>query len=189
MVCHKCKHYGKDRDACIACVTRNPEIAPNHHGMSEIGYDELTGTDWEPRFDPTEQMLDEIDSREGQAEVSFGRAGSIPVAMADMLSDFLHRLLTLEPKEMLVLCLRFESLRSVDGSPTLEQIGAEVATRIGSKGSKPMSKQLVKDVLRRIVSKVPQVEALFPMMSITLTKSQQKRKDAGVQPVQGFLPI
>ena len=189
MDCLKCKHYAKDREVCIECVKRNPDIPPSHHGVSEIGFDELTGTGWEPRFDPTEEMLAEIDGREGQAEVSFGRAGSIPVEMADMLSAFLHRLLTLEPREMLVLCLRFESLRTPDRSPTLEQIGAEVATRCGSKGQKPLSKQLVMDLLRRIVAKVPQVEALFPMMSVTLTKSQQKKRAAGMQPVQGFLPI
>lgn len=189
MECLKCKHYAKDRDACIACVTKNPEIASNHHGVSEIGFDELSGTAWEPRFDPTEEMLAEIDGREGQAEVSFGRAGSLTADMADMLSNFLHRLLTLEPREMLVLCLRFESLRSPDGSPTLEQIGAEIATRMGAKGQRPLSKQLVLDLLRRVVAKVPQVVALFPTMSVTLTKSQQQRKDAGMQPVQGFLPI
>lgn len=173
MDCLKCAHYMKDRDACIACVTKNPEIPLTNKGQDFVAYDEVIGTSFEPKFDPTAEMLAEIDEREGQAEAGTA-IGSlvVPTEVAVALSEFLRQIFMLSLRELDVLRRKFQSLRTVDGRPTDKEIGDEIG----------ISKQEVREVMHSVISKCPAVAAMFPAMKVTLRKAHADRLEKGLRP-------
>lgn len=173
MDCLKCVHHMKDRDACIKCATENPEIPLTNKGQDFVGYDEVVGTSFEPKFDPTDEMLAEIDEREGGAEsgVSIG-SFVLPPGVAVAISEFLRQIFMLSLRELDVLRRKFQSLRTADGRPTDKEIGDEIG----------ISKQEVRDVMHSVLSKCPAVGAMFPAMKVTLRKAHAERLEKGFRP-------
>ena len=83
--------------------------------------------------------------------------------------------------------MRFESLRTPDGSPSYAQIGAEVAARTAA--PEALSKQEVKEILTNAVSKAPALDTLFPGLA---QRPAQRLRSKGVDrgmAVQGYLGI
>lgn len=173
MDCLKCKHYMKDRDACIKCVTENPEIPLTNKGQDFVAYDEVAGTQFEPRFDPTDEMLAEIDAREGDAESGVAIGGlSLSEGVATALSEFLFQLFMLELNELDVIRRAFQQLRVPGRNLSLKAIGDEIG----------MSKQRVRDVMHSAFSKSPALRAMFPTMKTTLRAAHANRVEKGFRP-------
>lgn len=175
MECHRCQWNGKPAEVrqkhCPKCASLNPDIPLNNHGRNFVGYGEILNTRYEPRT--VEAPFDE---EEGVETVAL--KGISPEAAA-VFCDFMHRFLTLSPREMRVVALRFDSLRGTDGIQTIADIGGAIGE----------SRQEVKDIFCNIVSKIPQIIALFAGVSLTLRKSQKARLKECSAPIQGFLPL
>lgn len=184
--CHKCPRNGQPDERCLDCARhdiatetsfqRSKHNTVSRDGLAEDGYDPAKVT-------ITPAMLAAADEREGEDE----GIGDLPPGAIAPLLDFLHQLLRLDFREWLVVGLRFESLRTPDGSPSYAQIGAEVAARTAA--PEALSKQEVKEILANAVSKTPALDALFP--GLAQRRAQQARGrgvDAGMG-VQGFLGL
>lgn len=75
---------------------------------------------------------------------------------------------------------RYQALRSLDGTPTFEQIGAELG----------ITKQAVKFALGNVLRKMPETATLFPRMAQTFRPSQMRIHPADPSaPEQQFLPL
>ncbi len=75
---------------------------------------------------------------------------------------------------------RYQALRSLDGTPTFEQIGAELG----------VTKQAVHFALGNVLRKVPEAATLFPRMAMTYRASQMRIQPADpAVPEQQFLPL
>lgn len=174
MECHKCQWNGKKSRRCIRCAESRADIPLNRHGQTQVGFDEIAGT----RFEPRTQTPDMGEPVEAPPVHAPGGVFISPAA-ADILCAFLRKMATLTPRELLVLARRMEAATSCDGRPTLAEIGTELRC----------SKQAVKYLLGNIAAKAPELLALFPGMRQTLRPEQRERADAPEEPRQGFLDL
>ena len=174
MECHKCKWNGKRSRHCIDCAAASPDIPQNNHGRASVSLDGIEGTRYEPRAMPP------TPGGEPEPPPIHGPGGVfISPAAADLLCAFLRKMASFTQREFRVLVLRMEAATSVDGRPTLAQIGAELG----------VTKQNVKYMLGNIAAKCPELLALFPGMRQTLRPEQRRRADAKQPPRQSFLPL
>ena len=94
----------------------------------------------------------------------------------ERFAGFLGRLLSLTPEEYRILARRYAATKSVDGRPTMAEIGAEFNPRL--------SKQNVYAKMNNVFAKVPELEALFPKVKHSF-QPWQKKKRAAVEAEMG----
>ena len=189
MECHKCDHYMKGDPVCWTCAEDSPDIPLNNHGQSSVGYDELHGTRHEPRTSRTAAdaaMQDEdmeMDASEPEAPPVHGPMfARVPVDAMETFARFFNRLfLTLDGTELAILAMRYRSLASTDGRPTMEEIG----NMLGE------TKQGVNYRIGNIVAKLPEVRAMFPLMRKALQDGAQKamEESVAVWRERGLMPL
>lgn len=150
MECHKCEFNGKGDPRCISCAGGREDIPPNNHGVSSVRIEDLAGTEYEPRvpWRPSPEALADADEREGLAD-----AAGFPFPQ---MLDFLQRLFTLTPQEFAA--VRAVAVRNRSAEHARPDFLRETAAEIGVP-----SKQAVKAVVARAVSRCPELRALVPL--------------------------
>ena len=166
MECHKCEFNGKGDPRCISCAGDRDEIPQNNHGVSSVSIEELAGTEYEPRvpWRPSPEALAAADEREGLAD-----AAGFPFPQ---MLDFLQRLFTLTPQEFAA--VRAVAVRNRSAEHARPDFLREIAAEIGVP-----SKQAVKAVVARAVSRCPELRALVPL-SLSFTSADAARLRAAL---------
>lgn len=167
MECHKCEFNGKGDEKCIECVQSQPNPSLSNHGKVFVGYEELVGTQYEPRCedtffeDDTTSILDDEQAR--------------------LLTEFLRKILYLKPKELTSLC---EVWQGCSDNMTFAQIACKLN----------ISKQDLKYHMGNLFVKIPVLKAVFPKVKQTLRSHQenvmaQKFSKEIDKPRQSYLPL
>lgn len=154
--CHKCPHDRNPTDACIECARREERReafgSDLLHDERTVSLDALAESGVDPAaWRPSPEALADADEREGQAD---GAGFPFP-----QMLDFLQRLFTLTPQEFAA--VRAVAVRNRSAEHARPDFLREIAAEIGVP-----SKQAVKAVVARAVSRCPELRAL---VSLTLS--------------------
>lgn len=142
--CHKCEFNGKANDACLTCVGAS-EHAYNK-GRSHVCIDNITGTDYEPRtFDI---CISDSKKDNTTSELNNDGAGE---SNRSVIHDVLHRFLTLTPRQLLVVGMKYQALRTENGRPNFRDIGKELG----------ITKQASRKLFLTAIDDFPELGAMF----------------------------